>query len=123
MKLYIDATFLRRNSNSTLLVLKNVAKTSINAISSSLLKTRKSKTRKNIPRPKYNSAYAKLYTISHYTFDGKLLYTNAGALSLRKSHQVLFHGHVVRAIFPKPSVGHKDMRIREDRRIIMYDGG
>src|SRR5438270_10796898 len=57
---FISKCFLRRNSNSTLRVLKNVANTSINAICSSLVRTRKSNSLKSIPRHKYNSAYAKL---------------------------------------------------------------
>ena len=57
---YVETPFLRRNSNSTLLVLKNVANTSMSAISSSPVTTRKSNSRKNIPNPKYNSAYARL---------------------------------------------------------------
>src|SRR2546423_9671015 len=57
---FISKCFLRRNSNSTLRVLKNVANTSINAISSSQVRTRKSNSLKSIPRHKYNSAYARL---------------------------------------------------------------
>jgi hypothetical protein len=53
--------FRRLNSNSTFLVLKNVAKTSINAISSEPVTTLNSKSLKNILRQRYNSAYARLH--------------------------------------------------------------
>ena len=111
--------FLRNNSNSTLLVLNKVAKTSIRAISSSPVITLKSNSLKNIPNPRYNSAYARLTTSAIVTKGEEILDANTGSLPFGEWEEILFHGDIICPILPKPTIWCERMWIRKYCRIVM----
>jgi hypothetical protein len=107
------------NSNSTFLVLKKVAKTSIRAMSSSPVSTQNSNSRKNIPNPKYNSAYAKLQSVISQENSGVILDANTGPLALGKRNEISFHGNIIRAIFAKPTFWNKGEGVGEDDGVVV----